>query len=107
MIEVRANLSFDQFQQGRKYQVDPGDQRIVAQIAGGYFTITKVAGDGNGTNTLDSGRPESGVSGDLAAGVQKPKRKKKTVTDGQGVHFGSESDSVHQGDSAEPGPQDS
>lgn len=106
MIEVRANLSFDQFQQGRKYQVDPGDSRIVAQIAGGYFTITKVAGDDCGTNTLDSGGAGGSTIPDLATGVEKPKRKKKTVTDADSDLRCEDGSVCPQGDNA-AGPQDS
>lgn len=104
MIEVKANLSFDSFRQGQRYQVDPGDQRIVAQIAGGYFTITKVLEEKGAANTLDSDGFGPGFGGDLVSRMESPEKKKKprkVAADGTGSDLRFEGESVRpQSDTA-------
>lgn len=79
IIEVQAQLSFDQFRLGKHYQVDGSDPRIQNQVYAGYFKIVNVPGEG----VAD---PVSGgdAAADLDPGVPGPKKgRKKTekVTD--------------------------
>src|SRR5688572_6692066 len=90
MIEVKANLSFDGYRQGKHYQVDADDPRVQAHIAGGYLK----PGGSDGMVATDSPGlvPDTGV--DIGMAGQK-RRAKKKVTDGQGQDRPAESEHVH------------
>lgn len=100
MIEVQAVLSFDQYRQGKFYQVDGNSERIQAQVYAGYFKVVNVLGEnlapvGSGADT--AGDLDSGV-----AGLPKRKgRQKKEVNDGQGDHLPADREPVQpSGDDA-------
>lgn len=110
LIEVKAQLSFDQFRMGKYYRVDADDPRIQAQIHGGYFKATEPA-PGN----LAPAPLGGDTGGDLDSGVQGPKKRaprKKTQAlvdgepDGQGDNQPDRESSVRDGQSSGPGPQD-
>lgn len=102
MIEVQAQLSFDQFRMGKFYQVDGSDPRIQNQVYAGYFKVINVLEDGNvGTSADMDSSAGAGTSGDLGSGnppvaKRKPGRpKKETVTNGAGGDLPGEGDSLH------------
>lgn len=110
LIEVKAQLSFDQFRMGKYYRVDADDPRIQAQIHGGYFKATEPApGD------LAPAASSGDASGDLDSGVPGPKKRaprKKTQAlvdgepDGQGDNQPDQEPSVRDGQGSGPGSQD-
>lgn len=101
MIEVQAVLSFDQYRQGKFYQVDGTSERIQAQVYAGYFKVVNVLGEnlapvGSGADT--AGDLDSGVAGPPK---KKPGRPKKEVSDGQGDHLAADREPVQpSGDDA-------
>lgn len=108
IIEVKAQLSFDQFRMGKYYRVDADDPRIQAQIHGGYFKATEPApGD------LAPAASSGDASGDLDSGVPGPKKRaprKKTlgeeVGDGPGEHRPDQDPELRALQSLEPRSQD-
>ena len=70
MIEVQAQLSFDQFRLGKHYQVDGSDPRIQNQVYAGYFKVVNVLGE-----SLADPVPGGDAAGDLDPGVPGPKKR--------------------------------
>lgn len=105
MIEVRANLSFGKYRQGRHYQLDGDDPTVQNQVYAGYFKVVNVLG-GDVANAPAGRVPDTGVDTGTP-GPKKRGRPRKEVTDGTGEHLPGEGSPVRTSGDDAAGPQDS
>lgn len=104
MLEVQAQLSFDQFRLGKCYQVDGDDPRIQNQVYAGYFKVVNVLGE-------SLANPASGgdAAADLDPGIPGPKkrapRKAKEVND-EADHLRREGEDLRDAGDDAPRSQD-
>lgn len=76
-MEVKANLSFDEYRQGSIYQVDETDTRVAALLGVGYLSPYQAIEVDDGAVDTAGTEPVPGDS--VAAGKAAPKRTRGRV----------------------------